>query len=376
MEQSNFDKLRPYNDFEAKSAIARVVDNTEFKKVLNFLYFNENFDDIISSFKKIETVSEFQSKFSDYAIKKILKLTSKGLKISGLENLDKSKPYLFIANHRDVVLDSAIMQVALLNNGYRTSQITFGSNLMTNDFIVDLGKLNKMFTFYRGGSKLRIYKNALLHSAYMKNVLINENESIWIAQSDGRTKDGNDRTQKSLIKMLMVGRKDYLEALREFNVVPVTISYELEPCDYLKVYELYMSNLENYTKDEGEDFNSILTGIKGEKGEVNIVFGKPINNSLHDLENVEFNDLATMVCDEIDFQVYKSYVLQKWNYVAWDMFKNSDIYLNDKYNQDDKYKFLKYMDNQLGKLKVDNSEFKNIFINMYANPVINFRSIK
>ncbi len=373
MEQSDFDKLRPYNDSEAKSAITRVVDNVEFKKVLNYLYFNRNFDNVINSFKKIETVAEFQNKFSDYAVKKILKLTSKGLKISGLDNLDKTKPYLFIANHRDIVLDSAIMQVALLNNGHRTSQITFGSNLMTNEFIVDIGKLNKMFTFYRGGSKLRIYKNALLHSAYMKNVLVNENESVWIAQRDGRTKDGNDQTQKSLIKMLMAGRKDYLAALREFNVVPVTISYELEPCDYLKVHESHMSKLENYTKREGEDFNSVLTGIKGDKGEVNIVFGKPINDSLNDLEDVEFNDLAAMVCDEIDYQIHKSFVLQKGNYIAWDMLKNSENYLDDKYNQDDKYEFLKYVDNQLSKLKDESSELRELFIEMYANPVINYR---
>ena len=370
-----FDILRPYNDSEVKSALSRILGSKNFRNIISYLYPDNDIDETLSIFRQIETVNEFQLKFSDYAVKKILEITSDGLTISGIDNLVKGKSYLFIANHRDIVMDAAIMQTALLNNGHKTSQITFGSNLMTSDFIVDLGKLNKMFTFYRGGSKLEIYKNALLHSAYISDVLKNKNESIWLAQRDGRTKDGNDKTQKSLIRMLLAGRRDYIQALKDLNIVPVTISYEYEPCDYLKVNECYVSRKERYKKTSNEDLNSILVGIMGKKGAVHIAFGQPIKPILNELEEIDFNELASIVCDEIDNQIHQSYALQKGNYIAWDLLKNDKKYFEKKYSQNDKYEFSKYIDNQIAKLVEENSELRRMFIEMYANPVINYRSV-
>ena len=163
-----------------------------------------------------------------------------------------------MANHRDIVLDAAILQYLLHKNGYKTSQITFSENLMMDQLLLDLGKLNKMFTFYRGGSKITQYRNAVINSAYINHVLKEQKESIWIAQRNGRTKNGDDRTQTGLIKMLAMGSEQVCDSLADLNIVPVTISYENEPCDILKVRELYLSRREKYVKSPNEDLMSIL----------------------------------------------------------------------------------------------------------------------
>ncbi len=368
-----FEKIRPYNDSEVPAAVNRIIKKEQFQYILSFLYSNNDKNEVIKKFKSINTVSDFQSVFSHYAVREVVRKTSDGLSLSGLDKLDNNKPYLFIANHRDIVLDSAIMQILLVENNHKTSQITFGSNLMSGEFIIDLGKLNKMFVFYRGGARIQMYKNALLHSGYMRHVITEEKESIWIAQSDGRTKDGNDKTQEALIKMFAIGRKDFITALREFNIVPVTISYEYEPCDSEKVNELYISKREVYKKQPGEDLDSILKGIKNYKGHIHMSFGTPINSILNKLmgKNLEINELVDIVVDEIDSQIYKNYAIWPGNYIAYDILKKTNKYFKNKYNQEEKDKFIDYINTKTSILQGDKEELTNIFISMYAMPVVN-----
>ncbi|MBT3209293.1 MAG: acyltransferase [Bacteroidetes bacterium] len=369
-----FEKMRPYIDSEVEDAINRIVKKEEFKNILSFLYENENRNDVIEMFKSIKTISSFQSKFSHYAVREIVRKTSAGLSTSGLEKLDNSKPYLFIANHRDIVLDSAIMQMLLVEYKHKTSQITFGSNLMFGEFVIDLGKLNKMFTFYRGGSKIQMYKNAVLHSEYIRHVISNEKESIWIAQRDGRTKDGNDKTQVALIKMLVMGKKDFLTAIRELYIVPVTISYEYEPCDALKVQELILSKSGEYKKQKNEDINSVLRGIKDYKGKIHMTFGTPINNFLEELPvaGISKNELIDIIIQEINNQTYKNYEIWPRNYIAYDIFTTSNKYFKIKYSQEQKNDFMDYVNSKISTIKGDKSELKNMFTQMYAMPLINF----
>ena len=311
--------------------------------------------------------------FSSYAVQKVLDATIDRFSYDGLEKLNKEESYLFIANHRDIVLDSAIMQWCLYMNNHRTSQITFGSNLMSSQFIIDIGKLNKMFTFYRGGSKIETYRNALLHSAYIKHVLLDVKESVWIAQRDGRTKDGDDKTQASLIKMLTIGAENPFERIQEFNIVPVTISYEKEPCDLLKANELLLSQSGDYKKVAGEDFNSIISGITQQKGSVHISFGEPINKALQaNGEEQDVNQLADLVCQIIDKQVYENFKLWPNNYVAYDLMHAGNQFIDEKYGQADCDDFEAYLNKQLSKTSEEHrEELRKMLINMYAMPVVN-----
>ena len=368
-----FEIIRPYYDHEVKAAIERVVKHPQFVPVLNYLYEDKKVDRLIKEFKRIETVDQFQEFFSGYTVKKIIEKSSGGLSYQGTENIDPEQAYLFIANHRDIVLDAAIMQIMLTDHGHKTSQITFGENLMSQQLLVDLGKLNKMFTFYRGGSRNEQYNNARLYSAYFEYVIQERNESIWIAQRNGRTKDGNDKTQAGLIKMLTVDKEDSGKALAGLNLIPVTISYEKEPCAILKVRELYLSKDKEYVKGPNEDMMSILEGITGDKGRIHYAFGEPLNDFIEKLalEGHSKNELVEKVAEEIDRQVYTDYRLWPNNYIAFDILNNSRNYI-DQYSEEEKRNFTEDMNKRIGELNQFNpSEIESLFLQIYARPVIN-----
>jgi len=368
-----YERIRPYNDSEVSEAISRLLKDERFENVIAFLYGENNIQKVINEIKEIKTINGFQDVFSHYAVREVIRKTSGGLSFSGLNELDPNKSYLFIANHRDIVLDSAIMQILLVENNHKTSQITFGSNLMSSDFVVDLGKLNKMFTFARGGSRIQMYKNALLHSEYIKTVITKKKESIWISQRDGRTKDGNDKTQLSLLKMLLMGKDDPYIALKELNIVPVSISYEYEPCDSEKVQEQYITNHGKYIKEKNEDLNSVLKGITSNKGKIHMAFGNTLNSEILTCENegVQVNEMLEQLTNSIDKQIYENYKLNPLNYIALDLLNNSVGYLGDKYEEADIVRFKDYVLNKSSLLKGNVEELKIDFYKMYANPLKN-----
>lgn len=375
MTQKDFEIIRPYTDEEIKPALERVFANPLFKGVVNYLYPGQAFQEVVESLKEIDSVFLFQKIFSDYAVKKTIEKTSSGLTFSGLENLDTSKGYLFVANHRDIVLDSAIMQAILLGNKHNTSQITFGSNLMSSQFIIDLGKMNKMFTLYRGGTRIEQYQNALLHSAYIHHVVKEKNESVWIAQRDGRTKDGNDKTQIGLIKMFSLGHKDICAALEDLNIVPLSTSYEYEPCDIFKVKELYISEKEKYVKTQNEDFESVLYGITAFKGRIHMHFCKPLNDFIKELSKTSLteNEKADAIINEIDKQIHLNYKLNEVNYIAYDLLHGKHSFLDKQYSNDQLNKFNDYVNEKIVFVEGgDQIKLKEYFYKMYANPVVNF----
>ncbi len=377
---NKFDIIRPYIDGEIKPAIERTIANPLFKHVIHYLYENRNYEDVIAELKNINSVDMFQEVFSDYAVKKTVEKTSSGLTYGGLENLDNSKSYLFVANHRDIVLDSAIMQIILLGNKHKTSEITFGSNLMSSQFIIDLGKMNKMFTFYRGGNKLEQYNNALLHSGYINHTIKEKKESVWIAQRDGRTKDGNDKTQISLIKMFYMHHydKDICKTLESLNIVPVCISYEYEPCDIFKVKELYLSEKGKYEKSAQEDFESVMYGIKSFKGKIHMQFGTALNNFINQLSStsVNKNDIADLIAKEIDKQIHINYKLNPVNYIAYDLINDSNKFKDKQYSDIQLNDFIKYADDKLNFIDEDKTKLRDYFYKIYSNPVVNFLKYK
>jgi len=366
----NYNRIRPYIDKEVPSAINRIVNHQLFKKIVGYLYGN-NIDKKLEEYCRIKSVGQFQEVFSHKAVRKVIEKTASSLTVSGLENIENNKAYLFISNHRDIVLDSAILQIVLVENNHKTSQITFGSNLMTSDFIVDLGKLNKMFTLQRGGSRIQKYKSALLHSEYIKMVICDEKESIWIAQKDGRLKDGKDATQDAPIKMLTMGKNNPHQSLKELNIIPLAISYEYEPCDSQKIQEKYISRSSEYVKKEGEDLASVLSGITNYKGHIHLAFGKALDPVINSSEQSsdDLNKLTEKVAKEIDQQIYSNFYLNPNNYIAYDLLKGKEEFLNRKYSEQELRKFVEYIEKKTNKLIGEKSLLKKMFIELYAMPV-------
>lgn len=374
MEQSfDFEPVRPYNDAEVPAAIEAITKDIFFPMVVKYCMPEANVEEVIRMFSQIKTVNEFQAKVMHPAIHSVMSKTTDGVTSEGVEKLDNSKRHMFIANHRDIVLDSAFLDVILYEKGIDTCQITFGSNLMKGNLVVNIGKLNKMFRIIRGGNIKDFYKNSVEVSAYMRYAITELNDSVWIAQRNGRTKDGNDKTEVGVLKMFSLSSdKPFVDNLDELSITPVSVSYEYEPCDFLKTAELYISKFQKYIKGENEDLNSILTGIKQPKGRVHLAITDPITREeLEQCDRLEKNDKIVALAALIDQRIYRHFKLFKTHFIAYDLLFGQRY--SDRYTEQEKTDFIAYMNgglDQLGK-EMDRSELEQIFLRIYANPVIN-----
>lgn len=369
----DFEDLRPYYDSETEEAMKRIAYDPKYHKAMAFLFPNMTVQDMIDKALGIKSPYEFQIEFMYHAIWTIVNTTSAGLTYSGIEKLDKNKSYLYIANHRDILLDSAILQIILDKENFSTSEITFGSNLMDSSFAADFGKMNRMFAVKREGNVKELYEISRQLSAYIRHTIIDKKVSLWIAQRNGRAKDGYDLTQTGLLKMLnMSGTKDFEKNFSELNIVPLTISYEYEPCDALKVKENYAMLLHNkYVKEPGEDVNSIITGVKQPKGKIHVAFGTPIDQELTEIMSASSeNEKIKLLTATIDKQVYKNYQLNPNNYIAYDMLKETNEF-EKNYSESEKEHFVNYMNAQISSINGEKDVLMNLFLKIYANPVIN-----
>jgi 1-acyl-sn-glycerol-3-phosphate acyltransferase len=371
MNNFNFEDIRPYYDQEARDAMQKIKKDPLFMQLVNYIWPKMTQEEAFAKAEKVTNNMSFQLEFMHQAIREIVARSSDGLTCSGFENIDPKKAYLYIANHRDILLDSAILQILLVEHGFETSEITFGNNLMQGGFITDFGKLNRMFTVLREGNSRELYEISQKLSAYIRHTVTEKNVSVWIAQRNGRTKDGYDLTQTGLLKMLnLSGKGSFAENVKELNIVPLSISYEYEPCDDLKVQELYLSSLHSkYVKAPGEDINSIITGVKQHKGRIHMAVGKPIDNELRELENIpNENEKIKQLVNIIDEQLYNNYMLWPVNYIASDI-ANRSTENSSKYTQEEKENFIQYIKDKISRLKGDEQTLFNLFITMYSNPV-------
>jgi hypothetical protein len=369
----NFEGLRPFYDSESEEVMKRMAQYDAYYKSMNYLWPDLTKEEMIEKALQIKSPYEFQMQFMRDAIWKIVNETSGGLTYTGLEHLDKNKSYLYIANHRDILLDSAILQIILDKEEFETSEITFGSNLMDEGFITDFVGMNRMITVKREGNIKELYDISCQLSAYIRHTIIDKNVSVWIAQRNGRTKDGNDITQTGLLKMLnMSGNKGFKQNFEELNIVPLTISFEYEPCDALKVQESYLSSLHtNYVKAPGEDLNSILTGIKQAKGKIHVAFGKPIQAELIQIDkNTNENEKIKLLAADIDKKIHQNYKLNPVNFIAYDLLHNTNVFSNN-YTNTERENFLDYVNSKITSMKGEIDVLKSLFITIYANPVIN-----
>lgn len=376
--EADVDEIRPYNDSEINQALKRIISDPAFDIILEFLFPGKDKNQIRESLASTHSSHDFQVNFMYPLVYSIVNKTSNGLTYDGFEQLTEGTAYLFVANHRDIVLDSAILQVLLLDNGQKTSEITFGSNLMINQFVIDMGKVNRMFKVERGGNKTELIKNSRILSNYLRQTITVKKNSIWIAQRPGRSKDGNDRTEAGLLKMFnMTGHGSFEDSFRELNIVPLVISYEYEPCCAFKVKELLEVSVNGtYQKRPDEDFKSIITGLTQQKGRIHMSVGKPVNNYLDKLNQKDsLNNKLNQLAKLIDCEVYRHYRLWPNNYIACDLMYNRSEY-SEHYSPADKEEFLRYMENETGGLAGDSKKIREQFLTIYANPLINAKGLK
>jgi 1-acyl-sn-glycerol-3-phosphate acyltransferase len=368
----SFEELRPFYDSEAHDIMQRMAKDPMYMQLVSYLWPGITKEEALEKANGIHSIYDFQTRYMSYAIWHIIKHSSDGLTWSGIDKLDKDKAYLYIANHRDILLDSALLQIILEKENFATSEITFGSNLMERGFITDFGRMNRMFTVKREGNAKELYDISRQLSAYIRHTIIDKKTSVWIAQRNGRTKDGFDQTQTGLLKMLgMSGGKDFVKCFSELNIVPLTISYEYEPCDSLKTQELYLSSLHSkYVKAPGEDMNSIITGIRQPKGKMHLAFGKPIKEELTELNKLSNdNEKVKQLTNLIDRQIYNDYRLNPVNYAAYDLSHNTNVF-SSNYSVAEKEMFIKYVNEKVAALNGEADVLKQIFLKMYAAPVI------
>ncbi|HOF16989.1 MAG TPA: acyltransferase [Bacteroidales bacterium] len=373
MDTSIFEDTRPYNDNEIPAAVNRLLKDNYLPLIFNYLFPDKKeAENLLKILKDVRTVKDFQLKIMYRIIWAIINKTSSGLTYSGFENLNDEKKAMLIGNHRDILLDSAILQILLTDHHLDTSEITFGSNLMSSQLAIDIGKMNKMFKIIRGGNIRDFYRNSVHVSTYMRYAITEKKQSTWIAQRNGRTKDGNDTTEMAVLKMFTLSsNKRFVPNLLELNITPLIISYEYEPCVFLKVAELYVSMYQKYEKKEDEDFQSIIQGIIQWKGNIHFVVGKPITeDELKECDQLQKNDKFIRLAQIIDKRIYDNYRLWKTNYIAYDLLYNTDTYTMH-YSPSEKSDFIQYMKNGLEKIEGEYDELENIFLKIYANPVKN-----
>lgn len=369
-----FDEIRPYNDDEVPAAVQRVISDIYFPWLIKALAPDRSFNEAVAIFKKVKTVQEFQEQITFTATKRVIANTMTKFTCTGGETLPNDRPYLFISNHRDIVLDAALLNLYLFKTGHIQPEITFGSNLMKNNISVDLGKINRMFRINRSGNLRDLYRDYFTVSSYIRHVLTEKKRSVWIAQRGGRTKDGDDKTEPAVLKMFsMSSDEPFIENLSKLAITPVSVSYEYEPCAFEKAAELFVSSFTTYKKGKNEDYESIWKGIVSPKGNVNFAITKPIT-----LEELEFCDTFdksekyTQLAKIIDKRIYETYNLEKYNFIAYDIVTKKKKFA-DRYTDDDKKTFLEYMADGIEKLNIPKSkgDLENILLRIYANPVKN-----
>ena len=366
----NFDDIRPYDDSEMREALQRIARSPEFESVAAYLYPSTPLEQVKGNFVAIKTIEQLQSTIMYDLIKHVIDTTITQFTYSGVEQLAPGQNYLFVSNHRDIVLDANLLVYVMYLHSFPPIQITFGANLMSHPVVTDIGRCNRMFKVERGGSPKEFYTNLRHVSLYMRHVLADRHESVWIAQRNGRTKDGNDQTEVALVKMLgLYDSRPTAETYISLRIVPVTISYEWEPCDFLKVREVCLTRQQgSYTKQMGEDLVSILTGIRSPKGQVYISFNKPIDaddlRSLPDGGSALAEQLAQLLTSRIS----DGYHLMPTNYVAYDLLHGGMRYAGH-YTSLQKEAFIDHMSQMPAVDGIGMETLRQQFLTLYANPV-------
>lgn len=374
---SNFEDIRFYNDVEVQEALQQYLKHPMIKALLQFTFPNLSSAEIEAKVLSCHSIRDFQTTVIYDLVRKVLEKSSEGLTHSGFDRLTSEESYLYISTHRDIVLDTSLLNYVLYESNLKMTASAIGDNLVKKPFLLALAKLNRNFLVKRGLGPREMLKSSQNLSEYIRQLLLDEKRSVWMAQREGRTKDGNDRTQQGVLKMLAMAKDgdSIIEYFTKLKIVPVAISYELDPTDVLKMPELLAKRQEKvYIKTANEDFNSILKGAIGQKGRIHISAGEPIAvDSLKNLEknSVAVNDQLQQLTSIVDRKIHKNYKIWPSNYIAYDLL-NANNKFRDFYTDKEKRQF----DRRITKrVDIKNPLAVNSYLLMYANPVINQLSL-
>ena len=373
---SIYDDIRPFDPEELPAAFERLLSDAQFQQVLGYLYPGVPLEAVKTKMMACKTNLEFQLAFCYGFLKDLMAKASKGFDMN-VEAVDVTKRYTFVSNHRDIVLDSALLDVLLYDAGFNTTcEIAIGDNLLSLPWVKDLVRLNKSFIVQRSLSPREFLMASKKMAEYMHYVVGEKNDNIWIAQREGRAKDSNDRTQPSILKMMaMGGEGSPVDRLRQLHIVPLAISYEYDPCDFLKAAEFQLRrDVPGWKKTALDDVNSMRNGIMGYKGEVHYHCAPCIDGFLDNLSpDIPKTKVFDVIAEHIDKEIFRNYRLYPSNYIALDMLEGNEAHAG-RYTAEDKAAFEKYLQGQIARIDIPNKDeafLRERMLTMYANPARN-----
>lgn len=383
---AEFDEIRPYDTGEVQQAFNELLADRQFSTMLRGIvpWLPKSLRNAVlkMAFIGVKSPLDFQKRFMKPIVRHIIRKHTDGCIFD--DNClprDFSLRYTFVSNHRDIVLDSALLDVMLVKTGYPTTvEIGIGDNLLIYPWIKRLVRMNKAFTVRRGLTPKEMLRSSQIMSRYIHYAVTQKHENIWIAQREGRAKDSDDRTQDSVLKMLAMGGEGKpIDSLREINIVPLTISYEFDPCDYLKAQE-FQQKRDNpaFKKSRQDDLDNMKTGIFGYKGRVHYHCAAPINTWIDELGDLPKTEFFAALSKRIDRELHANYCLFPCNYIALDELEGTKKYAQH-YTEADKKRFEDYLKGQLEKVKIANPDEKFLrerMLTMYANPLRNYLKAK
>lgn len=383
---AEFDEIRPYDTGEVQQAFNELLADRQFSTMLRGIvpWLPKSLRNAVlkMAFFGVKSPLDFQKRFMKPIVRHIIRKHTDGCTFD--DNClprDFSLRYTFVSNHRDIVLDSALLDVMLVKTGYPTTvEIGIGDNLLIYPWIKRLVRMNKAFTVRRGLTPKEMLRSSQIMSRYIHYAVTQKHENIWIAQREGRAKDSDDRTQDSVLKMLAMGGEGKpIDSLREINIVPLTISYEFDPCDYLKAQE-FQQKRDNpaFKKSRQDDLDNMKTGIFGYKGRVHYHCAAPINTWIDELGDLPKTEFFAALSKRIDRELHANYCLFPCNYIALDELEGTKKYAQH-YTETDKKRFEDYLKGQLEKVKIANPDEKFLrerMLTMYANPLRNYLKAK
>lgn len=377
MDTTEFDEIRPYHDEELPAVYEELIADPAFQQVVAGVVPGVPFELLAQKMRACKTKLEFQKTFCYGLLWKLVADHTDGLTLDHTALPDKSKAYTYISNHRDIILDSGFLSILLVDQGMDTVEIAIGDNLLVYPWIKKFVRVNKSFIVQRALTMRQMLESSARMSRYMHYTVNGKNQSIWIAQREGRAKDSNDRTQDSVLKMLaMGGEGDVVDRLLEMNIAPLAISYEYDPCDYLKAQEFQLKrDVDGYKKTMQDDLRNMQTGLYGYKGKVHFQTAECINDALETMDrSLSRQELFARISALIDKRIYRNYRIYPGNYVAHDLLLNTTEF-SSHYTLEEKEKFEKYLLGQLNKIEIPNKDttfLREKMLLMYANPLTNY----
>lgn len=372
----SLDYIRPFHDHEVHDALQKGAQHPMIKALLGFALPEKSPEEIQDILNDCHSIRDFQINIIYPAVLRLLEKSSEGLTSSGFDKLISDQPYLFISNHRDIVLDTSLLNTVLYEHNLLMTASAIGDNLVHKPFLMLLSRLNRNFLVQRGLPPKEMLESSKMLSEYIHQLLTENRRSVWIAQREGRTKDGDDCTQQGVLKMITLARNSESPAthLKRLKLVPVAISYEMDPTDRLKMPELLAKHFdEPYVKTANEDFNSILQGALGQKKRIHIAAGAPMDTELEAIDQNEAlpNKQLTAIAEVLDRAIHSLYKLWPSHYIAFDLYYQTEKF-KDFYDEKEKRQFERRLEKRID---INNEVMKNNFLLMYANPVINYLNL-